>query len=322
MAQRRQQERKIPPVVDRVEEVYLRDMRIGNNPAFSKGNLEKTFGMVWFDESVENDTVVYHSHDFYEIVLCLEGGMVYLTGDAIHQIQAGDLMLIPPGVGHRPVSLGQNQAPNRRYGMWLSGTFVGELMGAFPELQLPESQARIVPGFAQGCPLGAQSFAQAWEATKGGGDLWQLEVLGCCTRLLGQIGRVLSRTEEPQLFGDIAPVFREILKYLEEHLGEKITLDTLSGAFYVSKSWVSQMFRTYLNTSFYQYLLQRRLVEAKNLMDRGMPLGQVAQKVGFSSYSNFYRAFFQAYGISPSAHGSGGAGRKNPHAGGRGDGGR
>ncbi len=302
-----------------MEEVCLRDMRIENNPAFSQGNLEKTFGTVWFDESVENDTVVYHSHDFYEIVLCLEGGMVYLTGDAIHQIQAGDLMLIPPGVGHRPVSLRQNHSSNRRYGMWLSGIFVGELMEAFPELQLPGSQARIIPGFAQRCPLGAQSFAQAWDATKNGGDLWQLEVLGCCTRLLGQIGGVLSHTEEPQLFGGVAPVFREILKYLEEHLEEKITLDTLSGVFYVSKSWVSQMFRTYLNTSFYQYLLQRRLVEAKNHMDRGMPLGQVAQKVGFSSYSNFYRAFFQAYGSSPSAYGSGGTGSKNPHASGHGD---
>ncbi len=54
-----------------------------------------------------------------------------------------------------------------------------------------------------------------------------------------------------------------------------------------------------MGISFYQYVTQRRLVAAKNLILQNIPMEIVAGKVGFSDYSSFYRAFKSEYGISP-----------------------
>ena len=54
-----------------------------------------------------------------------------------------------------------------------------------------------------------------------------------------------------------------------------------------------------LGISFYRYVTQRRLIEAKTLIEKEIALEDVALQVGFEDYSGFYRAVKKEYGISP-----------------------
>ena len=54
-----------------------------------------------------------------------------------------------------------------------------------------------------------------------------------------------------------------------------------------------------MGVSFYRCVTQRRLIAAKTHIWDGEPLDLVSQKVGFSDYSTFYRAFKREYGVSP-----------------------
>ena len=54
-----------------------------------------------------------------------------------------------------------------------------------------------------------------------------------------------------------------------------------------------------MGVSYYRFVTQRRLIAAKTLIQQGTALENVAEAVGFSDYSGFYRAFKQEYGISP-----------------------
>ena len=48
-----------------------------------------------------------------------------------------------------------------------------------------------------------------------------------------------------------------------------------------------------------RYIIQKRLVVAKQMLREGRPSSMVYQHCGFGDYSNFYRAFKAEYQISP-----------------------
>ena len=54
-----------------------------------------------------------------------------------------------------------------------------------------------------------------------------------------------------------------------------------------------------MHVSFYQYVTQRRLIAAKSMVSQEPNLNILSEKVGFSDYSAFYRAFKKEFGISP-----------------------
>ena len=89
------------------------------------------------------------------------------------------------------------------------------------------------------------------------------------------------------------------MAYIEMNLAEKITIRDTAKHFYVSESTIRQTFRQKMGVSFHHCLTQRRLIAAKQLIEGGCVLEQVAAQTGFSDYSSFYRAFRQEYGISP-----------------------
>ena len=69
--------------------------------------------------------------------------------------------------------------------------------------------------------------------------------------------------------------------------------------FFVNKYHLSHEFNRLVGTSIYRYVIQKRLVIAKQMLSDGLPPTDVYQHCGFGDYSNFYRAFKAEYGISP-----------------------
>ena len=55
------------------------------------------------DVSQGGDGVQLHSHTFYEMIYCTGGSTQYLLGTQRYRLLHGDIVLIPPGVSHRPL---------------------------------------------------------------------------------------------------------------------------------------------------------------------------------------------------------------------------
>ena len=60
----------------------------------------------------------------------------------------------------------------------------------------------------------------------------------------------------------------------------------------------------------YRYIIFRRLMASRELMEGGEAPGSVYRKCGFGDYANFYRAFKTEYGISPNEYAAEYAGDK------------
>ena len=91
----------------------------------------------------------------------------------------------------------------------------------------------------------------------------------------------------------------QILMYINEHYRENLTLDHLANQFFMSKYHLSREFERLTGTTVHRYLIQKRLVMAKQMMRQGMSSTEVYQHCGFGDYSNFYRAFKAEYHITP-----------------------
>ena len=107
----------------------------------------------------------------------------------------------------------------------------------------------------------------------------------------------------PKVTGGLAPyVLRNILAFIEAQLAMPLTLADLAAEAALSEYHFARMFRQSMKMAPHQYVMQRRIVRAREMVcHTAMPLTDIALACGFSSASHFSNRFRQATGHSPSA---------------------
>ena len=121
--------------------------------------------------------------------------------------------------------------------------------------------------------------------------------------LLYLIRREIRVTPEAVSVGKTSQECRMIEQYINAHYAETITLDTLSALTFHSKYYIAHAFTKYKVISPINYLITRRIEEAKSLLEHtDFPVAKIAQAVGFSSQSYFSQAFRRETTLSPDAY--------------------
>lgn len=93
----------------------------------------------------------------------------------------------------------------------------------------------------------------------------------------------------------------EVRKYLDLHYTEKFSLDELSERFFLSKYHLSREFHRYYGITLNQYVITRRLTQAKKLLRfSGLSLEEIARQCGFYDASYLNRQFKSSEGITAS----------------------
>jgi len=128
---------------------------------------------------------------------------------------------------------------------------------------------------------------------------WEIALLGHTMSVMIHLKRAFEDADTVPILAETPDLLEKAIRYIEENLASRITLEEAARQLFVSESTVSQTFRKRMGTSFYRCVTQRRLIAAKEMILEGYLLEEVGQKVGFRDYSSFYRAFRQEYGISP-----------------------
>ncbi len=246
--------------------------------------------------------IALHFHDFFECSLLLSGKLSYQIESVSFAEQPGDLLFISPNQLHRPLFIHASE-PYERIVFWLSRSFVEKLSGEGNDLSACFSggqRGAIHLGGAVRAQI-TRLFSELLAASQG--DLLGRELLcrSIAASLLVYLNRIAAGEQDVSSRAEIhiSPLVQRVSDYLDEHLGERVTLDALSERVYLSKYHLERRFREETGVSIYQMLLQKRMIRARNLMREGLPLTQVALECGFSGYSGFYKAFRAEYGLSP-----------------------
>ncbi|AYU56197.1 helix-turn-helix transcriptional regulator [Staphylococcus debuckii] len=97
--------------------------------------------------------------------------------------------------------------------------------------------------------------------------------------------------------------YREIVEYIHEHIDSKLTLDSMSKAFFTSKTALSAKFYEIFNVGFKKYVETLRIglsLEYLNTTDD--TIGYIAERVGFSHSSLYTKKFKQHLLMTPNVY--------------------
>ncbi len=92
---------------------------------------------------------------------------------------------------------------------------------------------------------------------------------------------------------------RKCVSFIDKNLHSKITLEELANTCGLSKDYVSQLFKKTTGKTITEYIKQRRLSSAKQLLDRGVSISDTAYGLGFCSESYFIACFKAEYKVTP-----------------------
>ena len=98
-------------------------------------------------------------------------------------------------------------------------------------------------------------------------------------------------------------ILEKMLLFIHTHYAEKISLKTLVEHFHINRTTINELFKKNTGESVISYVTKLR-IEASSLMlkDTGLPINEVAYRVGFEDITNFSRIFKKMMKCSPSQY--------------------
>lgn len=264
--------------------------------------LSKDFELYYYEDRALSK-VDLHSHDYYEFYFFLEGDVHIQVGHEIFPVRFGDIMLIPPHIPHCTIIRSQ-ETPYRRFVFWISKDYCNHLIQSSPDyayiMQYVETKKRYLFHTDQIEFNAVQSnifrLLEEMHSKKFGREA-QISV--CVNDLVLRINRLAYEQNTPQKKIYEHQLYQMITSYIEEHLEEDLSLDTLSQKFFVSKFHIAHVFKDNIGMSIHQYITKKRLSLCKEAIAGKRSITEIYHTFGFGDYSSFYRAFKKEYGISP-----------------------
>jgi AraC-like DNA-binding protein len=227
----------------------------------------------------------------YQLNYITEGAGILETKSGRILIKPGSMMIIRPGIWHR-------YKPVNSTG-WLENYvgFNGSLVSRFIErLATPPDQPVVF------CTIHEEfieTYNTIFDIVLGEKPGFNQVASGMVVKLLGQI---VSSQKQRYFFGNkIEKIVQEARVLMQENLEEKVDLQLLASRNNMGYSYLRKMFKRYTGLAPHQYLLELKLLRAKELLrTTEKSIKEISYELGFQSIHYFSRLFKTKVGINPS----------------------
>lgn len=249
--------------------------------------------------------VFAHWHDEAEFTLIRGGSCVYQIQLERYDVQAGDLVFLPPAMLHAiDVPKGSMESDTYVFHMHYLGADSLDVC-SLQYLQ-PMMQQELVPPFLISRNHGAYSEALALFLDID--DAWRKRPPGfelvIRAKLLSLIALLLPYCQKSDqlsaLRSEHSQKIKAALEYISAHYAEEISISDVAAACYFSDYHFMRFFKRCTGISCGEYIKSLRLEKAAEQFAAGeSAILDVALSVGFHNLSYFYRAFRKKYGMTP-----------------------
>ena len=249
------------------------------------------------DPRPQADDFSMHAHEGMEIFYFLSGSGSYLVEGNLYPLKPHDILITRAAEAHKPII--SPEEPYERIVIHFSPAllrpFDPELRLLEPFLDRPLGHQNLYPAASD--PDGRLRAAFAG-FTFDGVDVR----LNLTARLLLLLTTLDSVQEGlPRLHLPAQGLQAQLVRYVNEHLFEDISLQTVADHFYRSRSQISRIFHQATGSAMWEYITIKRLLAARAMLQRGETANAACLACGFSDYSSFYRAYQKHFHHSPRA---------------------
>ena len=249
-----------------------------------------------------NDTIMRpHTHGALEIALVTRGcSHIECGGESIF-LNAPVLVCYPPDIPHS-----QNNYSSQIYERWcfpilphiLGGPV--ELPNEFLALRLTTEMGERFAAYARLMQYYHDAHSYTWDRNQDEGMLSPHEL----TRLKHLLLLFLNEMKPliPDAVSAKSTYINDVCLYISGHPEERMTLDALADRFFVGRATLTSDFRRTMGMSVGEFITTVRVNRAKVLLQEDLPLGEIAERCGFSSVSYFIKVFIRRAGLSPTRY--------------------
>lgn len=248
------------------------------------------------------DGLRLHTHDHYEVNCVLDGTAEFQVDDRLVETCPGSVILINPGVVHNVVR--QTSARYERVYLHISPRFLRAV-------STPNTDLELCFRTADGQPVNRTLTMQPAQLREALDPLLHAPTAayGDDLRHERQLVAAMIRFNElamagadMQLLPDVTTAYSRTvaraMRYIDEHIGEELTLDAIASTCATNKFSLSRDFKRELGTTPARFVQSRRLQRSKRLLTQLGSPKLIYRMCGFKSYTHFLRSFQQEFGMT------------------------
>jgi len=260
-----------------------------------------------------SSTYVYEGerHNFWEFLYVDKGKVDVVAAECGYRLKQGDIIFHQPNEFHSIMGV-EGIASNA---IIVSFVCRSESMNFFREkiIQLTENERYLVGSILKEA-YGAYKRPLSFLADKNRLDKPVQSAAEQMMYLhLEQLLIVLMRQKNPSTASTRmslktqskieSEMVKAIIRYMEEHLYERLNLSDICSAFLVSKTKLKTMFKDYTGQSTIDYYRVMKLEKSKELIrSNTMNFTEIAHRLGYDSIHYFSRSFKQQFDMSPTEY--------------------
>ncbi len=242
-----------------------------------------------------------HVHFYHQILLITSGRAHFVIGSKEYEASRRSFLIISAFERHE---LNVTEYPYDGYVLAVNNEFVRRYLTR-PYLNQafwcrPEGVSHMVELSEAAFSRAVSLCGQMVEELREGRPLWDEQEAACTMELMTLVYRESPDSYWKPFDTRARELIYEAQRYVADHYAENIGLESLAASLYVSKYYLSHLFRQETGYSYREYLLQYRLSAARQLLlETRLSMSEVAAACGWENPGQFTRAFRKYEGCTP-----------------------